>query len=134
MMQDFKRLKVWQAARRFTRTIYATTAGFPVSEQFGLAAQMRKAAVSVCSNIAEGCGRRGDRELKRFLRIGMGSVCEIESELILSRDLGFIPEAAKDATLAELDEIRWMLTALMNTVAANCSTRRQHRARSDPQA
>src|SRR5262245_44421427 len=103
-MQDFKRLKVWQAARRLTRTIYVTTAAFPVSERFGLTAQMRKAAVSVCSNIAEGCGRRGDRELKQFLRIALGSVCEIECELILSCALGFMPEAVKDSALAALDE------------------------------
>jgi four helix bundle protein len=65
-MQDFKNLTVWQAARRFTRSLYQLTADFPASEKFGLKAQMRRASISICSNIAEGCGRRGDREFRRF--------------------------------------------------------------------
>jgi four helix bundle protein len=56
-MQDFKNLTVWQAARRFTRSLYQLTADFPASEEFGLKAQMRRASISICSNIAEGCGR-----------------------------------------------------------------------------
>jgi hypothetical protein len=66
-MQDFRNLVVWQKARRLTKFMYQLTADFPSSEEFGLKAQMRRASVSVCSNIAEGCGRRGDREFRRFL-------------------------------------------------------------------
>ena len=65
-MQDFKNLTVWQAARRLTRSLYQLTTDFPGSEEFGLKAQMRRASISICSNIAEGCGRRGDREFRRF--------------------------------------------------------------------
>ena len=60
-MQDFKNLGVWQAARRLTKSIYHSTTGFPHSEELGLKAQMRRASISICSNVAEGCLRRGDR-------------------------------------------------------------------------
>ena len=112
-MQDFRNLNVWQAARRLTRSVYELTSDFPQSEEFGLKAQMRRASVSVCSTIAEGCGRRGDREFRRFLDISMGSCCELECELILSFDLAFIPQTALDAAIAALIEIKRMLGGLI---------------------
>jgi four helix bundle protein len=96
-MPDFRNLSVWQRARRLTKSVYEMTADFPGSEEFGLKSQMRRATVSICSNIAEGCGRRGDREFRRFLDVAMGSACEMECETILSYDLAFITEAAQDA-------------------------------------
>ena len=83
-MQDFRNLAVWQRARRLTKSVYVMMADFPGSEEFGLKSQMRRATVSICSNIAEGCGRRGDREFRRFLDIAMGSAGELECEAILS--------------------------------------------------
>ena len=105
-MQDFKNLLVWQAARRFTKAMYELTASFPQSEQFGLKMQMRRATVSIFANIAEGSGRRGDREVRRFLDVAMGSVCEVECELILSFDLVLINETAMAQAVASLAEIR----------------------------
>src|SRR5438067_2411723 len=99
-MHDFKNLSVWQAARRLTRSLYQLTTDFPASEEFGLKAHMRGASISICSNIAEGCGRRGDREFRRFLDVAMGSACELECELILSYDLAFIVEAVMEDALA----------------------------------
>ena len=98
-MQDFRNLSVWQSARRLTKTIYNLTRDFPASEEFGLKAQMRKASVSICANIAEGCGRRGDREFRRFLDVAMGSACELECETILSLDLAFITESIQKQIL-----------------------------------
>jgi len=115
-VQDFKNLTVWQAARRFTRSLYELTADFPASEEFGLKAQMRRASISICSNIAEGCGRRGDREFRRFLDVAMGSACELECELILSFDLAFIVEAAMEESLAALIEIKRMLSGLISSL------------------
>ena len=112
-MQDFRNLNVWQAARRFTRSIYQLTNDFPQSEEFGLKAQMRRASVSICSTIAEGCGRRGDREFRRFLDISMGSCCELECELILSFDLAFISQTAMDAAIVTLVAIKRMLGRLI---------------------
>ena len=84
-MQDFRNLDVWQRARTLTKTVYEMTTDFPETEVFGLRSQMRRATVSICSNIAEGCGRRGDREFRRFRDVAMGSACELECETILSR-------------------------------------------------
>lgn len=66
-MQDFRNLTVWQMARQLTKSIYRMTVDFPGSEEFGLKSQMRRASVSICTNLAEGCGRRGDREFRRFV-------------------------------------------------------------------
>ena len=112
-MQDFKNLTVWQAARRMTITTDKLTTDFPHAEEFGLNAQMRRTSVSICTNIAEGSGRRGDREFRRFLDIAMGSAFELECELILSHDLAFISEMTKDRTLAAVSEIRRMLLGLI---------------------
>jgi four helix bundle protein len=112
-MQDFKNLTVWQAARRMTKATYKLTTDFPHSEEFGLKAQMRRASVSICTNIAEGAGRRGDREFGRFLDVAMGSTFELECELILARDLGLMTEGAMDRALAALAEIRRMLLGLI---------------------
>jgi four helix bundle protein len=75
---------------------------------------MRRATVSICSNIAEGCGRRGDREFRRFLDVAMGSACELECETILSYDLAFITEAAQDAILETVIQIKRMLGGLLS--------------------
>ncbi len=115
-MQDFKNLSVWQRARRLTKTVYEITADYPGSEEFGLKSQMRRAMVSVCSNIAEGCGRRGDTEFRRFLDVAMGSACELECETILSFDLAFITESVQERILAALLEIKRMLSGLMQTL------------------
>ena len=113
-MQDFRNLSVWQRARRLTKSVYEMTADFPGSEEFGLKSQMRRATVSICSNIAEGCGRRGDREFRRFLDVAMGSACELECETILSYDLAFITEAAQDAILDTVIQIKRMLGGLLS--------------------
>ena len=118
-MQDFRKLMVWRAARELTRFVYALTADFPSSEEFGLKAQMRRASVSVCSNIAEGCGRRSQRDFRRLLDVSMGSACELQCELILSFDLELITEGTLDATLGRLVEVKRMLTRLMRRLLTN---------------
>jgi len=124
-MQDFRNLDVWQRARHLNKTIYQMTTDFPESEAFGLRSQMRRASVSICSNIAEGCGRRGDREFRRFLDIAMGSACELECETILSFDLVFITEAVQERVLAVLIEIKRMLGGLKRRLV--CPLRRRPR-------
>jgi four helix bundle protein len=122
-MQDFKNLMVWQAARRLTRSVYELTVSFPQSEEFGLKAQMRRACVSICANIAEGSGRDGDREFRRFLYVSMGSTSELECEVILSFDLAFITEQVMNGTLAALSEIRRMLIGLISQLKTTKVTR-----------
>jgi four helix bundle protein len=112
-MQDFRNLVVWQRARKLTKSIYDLTASYPESEEFGLKSQMRRAVVSICTNIAEGCGRDGDKEFRRFLYVAFSSGCELECELILSWDLAFITEAATNEFIAVVTEIKRMLTGLI---------------------
>ncbi|MGH7508612.1 MAG: four helix bundle protein [Gemmatimonadales bacterium] len=117
-MGNFRQLSVWKRAHALAIEIHRLTGSFPASERYGLAAQMRRAAVSVVSNIAEGCGRRNDRELAYFLRIARGSVREIECQLLLCRDLGYIPAKVWVAGDAEAQEISKMLNRLGSTVSA----------------
>jgi four helix bundle protein len=112
-MQGFRRLNVWTKAHQLTLDIYKVTARFPKEELYALTSQMKRAASSIAANIAEGCGRGSDADFARFLLIAMGSASELESHLLLARDLGFM--AAKD--YARLDdmttEIKRMLAALI---------------------
>jgi four helix bundle protein len=115
-MQDFRNLKVWHKAHALALRIYQVTAAFPREEQFGLTSQMRRSASSIPMNLAEGCGRGGDSELARFARISMGSASELEYQLVLAKDLGFI-DAEKHAQLdEELAEVKRMLAAFINGV------------------
>ena len=89
-MTTHKDLEVWKDGIKLVKEIYSTTQDFPSLEQFGIIAQLRRAAVSVPTNIAEGAARKGDKELIRFLYIALGSLSEIETLLIISSDLGFL--------------------------------------------
>ena len=86
-MRDFKRLKVWEKAHQLTVEVYGATKTFPREELYGLTSQIRRASTSVPTNIAEGCGRTGERELARFLQISMGSASELEYQFLLAYDL-----------------------------------------------
>ena len=86
-VKDFKQLKVWSKAHEATLFLYRVTQQFPKEELFGLTSQIRRAASSMGANIAEGCGRRSDKELARFLGIARGSAVELEYHLLLARDL-----------------------------------------------
>jgi four helix bundle protein len=111
-MGDYKRLKVWQRAHKLTCALYAITGTFPKVEQFGLGAQMRRAAISIGANIAEGCGRNGDGELRRFLNIALGSANELRCLLEVAIDVGLLPESTGRPLIAAADEVRRMLAAL----------------------
>jgi four helix bundle protein len=112
-VQDFRQLAVWQKSHRFTLEIYRITALFPQHELYGLTSQMRRAAVSMPSNIAEGCGRGGDREFAQFLQIAMGSGSELEYQLLLAHDLFYIPAADYARLQQELVETKRMLNGLL---------------------
>jgi four helix bundle protein len=87
---DFKKLDAWRKSQKLVACIYRLTDGFPSAERYGLSSQMRRAAISVSANLAEGCGRQGDVELRRFVRISLGSLSELECELLLAADLQFV--------------------------------------------
>ncbi len=108
-MRNFRRLTVWQKSYQLTITIYKTTAQFPREELFGLVGQIRRAALSIPANIAEGCGYESDSQLKRFLMIASGSAFELDCHIMLSKDLGFISEEVYSDLAHSIIEIQKML-------------------------
>ena len=111
-MEDFKNLKVWGKAHLLTLAIYEITRKFPRDEVFGLTSQIRRASASIGANIAEGCGRRSDPEMKRFVQIARGSANELEYHLLLARDLQLLPVEVFEDLEAKTLEIQRMLAAL----------------------
>jgi four helix bundle protein len=113
---DFKQLKVWEKAHQFTLRVYKITNNFPDNERYGLISQIRRAAASVPTNIAEGYGRSGQSERSHFLNIAIGSANEVEYQLILSKDLGYISEAEYSRCDEDIREIRKMLASLYKKI------------------
>jgi four helix bundle protein len=111
-MEDFKDLKVWSKAHELTLMIYQKTRVFPKEEIYGLTSQMRRSASSIGANIAEGCGRRSDPEMKRFVQIARGSASELEYHLFLAKDLRFLSADEFSDLEAKILEIQRMLAAL----------------------
>jgi len=112
-MRDFRELQVWQKAHRFALDVYQHSRGFPAEERFGLTAQLRRAAVSTASNIAEGCGRDGEAEFARFLSIAAGSASEAEYQILLARDLSYVPAEAHRQLDAQVNEVKRMLNSFI---------------------
>jgi four helix bundle protein len=118
-MRDFRKLKVWEKAHELALDAYCVTAGFPREELYGLTAQLRRASVSIPANIAEGCGREGETELRRFLRIGLGSANELEYHLLLAKDLAYLSSEDYKMISGKLAEVKRMLTVLARKLAAD---------------
>jgi four helix bundle protein len=115
-MSHFEKLNVWCKAHEVTLHVYKVTAGFPKHELFGLSSQMRRSSASIGSNIAEGLGRRSDKELVRFLRIASGSCSELEYQLKLAHDLGYLRVEQYDELRRSVDEVGRMLTGFSDRV------------------
>jgi four helix bundle protein len=111
-MQRLTDLKVWQRSHSLVLAIYEETAHFPPEERYGLTAQLRRAALSVPTNIAEGSKRQGSQEYARFLNIAEGSLAETEYLLIVSRDLAYFPDDKARGFFAEIASTARMLHAL----------------------
>ena len=117
-MKDFRKLQVWDKAHQLALTLYHVTASFPRDETYGLASQMRRSASSIPSNIAEGCGRKGDAELARFCTIARGSASELEYQILLARGLKLIPPNEFEELTQQTVEIKRMLTVLVQKLTA----------------
>lgn len=116
-MRDFRELKVWQKAHRFVLAVYQHSLGFPAEERFGLTAHLRRSATSIPSNIAEGCGRSGERELARFLSIAAGSASESEYQLLLARDLSYLQHNAHRQLDEQVNEVKRMLNSFLQKLS-----------------
>jgi four helix bundle protein len=118
MAKSFRELTVWQRAMQLTVAVYKLTQGFPRDEIYGLTSQVRRAAVSIASNIAEGQGRGSSGEFKQFLQIARGSNCEVETQLEIARELKFgdarLIEEAEELSV----EVRKMLFGLLESLDA----------------
>src|SRR3989337_3096034 len=108
-MKDFRQLKVWEKSHQLALAIYKATKEFPKEELYGLTSQIRRASMSIPTNIAEGCGRNTDAEFARCLQIAMGSASETEYQLLLARDLEFLPRNEYEKLHSEVEEVKRML-------------------------
>ena len=115
-MNNFRELKVWQKAMNLVTSIYTITSIFPKNEQFGLTSQIRRSSVSIPSNIAEGFGRNTKNEFVRFLRISIGSLFELQTQLEISKNLNFITFEKFDIIISDSIEIEKMLNALIKSI------------------
>lgn len=122
-MGDFKKLEVWKFAHKVVCDIYLETTHFPKTEAYGLTAQIRRSAASVPANIAEGSGRRGDREFSRFVRISLGSATELEYHLLLSRDIGLLDPTTHDQLSSKIVRVQGMLAGLLRVLQQRGSSR-----------
>jgi len=118
-MKDFRQLKVWEKSHQLALAVYKVTAKYPKEELYGLTSQIRRASMSIPTNIAEGCGRNTDTEFARFLQIAMGSASETEYQLLLSYDLEFLTKAQYDQLNTDVTEIKRMLASLLKTLRAD---------------
>jgi four helix bundle protein len=116
MLKNYKELNVWQKSYELCLKIYRITAKFPKEERCGLTSQIRRSAVSIPSNIAEGYGRKTTLDYIRMLYISYGSVCELETQILLAGDLGFIEKGELGTAKKDIAEIERMLKALIKSL------------------
>ena len=112
-MQDYRKLRVWQKAHQMTLQTYAVSAHLTKPSAWPLRNQLLRAAISVPSNIAEGAGRGSDADFRRLLRHSLGSINEVEYDLLLARDLGLVPTTEHSRFPPKLEEVRRMLSGLI---------------------
>ena len=117
-MKDFRTLKVWEKSHQLALSIYKNTDSLPVEERFGLTSQLRRAAVSIPTNIAEGCGRGSDGDFARFLWIALGSAAELEYLLLLARELDFLKGDDANQLTGHVIEVKRMLSSLVQKLTA----------------
>jgi len=122
--KSYRDLEVWKKAMDVARHVYKATAKFPAEERFGLTNQIRRSAVSVPSNLAEGHARASAAEFSRFILISMGSVAELETQILLSGDLGYLDNEKKQSLLSEIDLVGKMLRGLSKAIARRKSQMR----------
>lgn len=115
-MSNYKNLEVWRKSHQIVLRVYGLTQNFPPSEQYGLTSQMRRSAASIPTNIAEGSGRGSDKDYARFLYISLGSCAELDYQLLLAKDLNYLPELEYQSVIDELDQVGRMLNGFIKTL------------------
>jgi len=115
-MHNFKELKVWKLSVDFSKIVFNAIKSFPNEHKFGIANQMFRCAVSIPSNIAEGCGRKSDKELKQFLSISLGSAFELQTQIIIAKEVELINDDEYDILDLKITEIQKMITGLSKSL------------------
>ena len=119
MGKDYKSLEVWKESRKLVSLVYKATSNFPDSEKFGLTNQIRRASISIPSNIAEGIARNSNKETRQFFYISKGSLFEVETQLYLAYDLKYITEIELNNTLENLVQIRKLILGFIKYLQSN---------------
>ena len=115
-MHNFKELKVWQLAMSISKEVFIATRLFPSEEKFTLISQMMRSAISIPSNIAEGCGRKSNKEYYQYLNISLGSSFELETQLIIAREFNYINEANFTPLQSQIIEVQRMISGLQKSL------------------
>lgn len=115
-MHHYKDLNVWKLSREFASDIYKITNTFPDTEKFGLTSQLRRASISIASNLAEGASRSSNKDFSRFLEIALGSAYEIETQLLIATDLKYIDTKTSETLLDNINLIIKMLSKLRSNI------------------
>jgi four helix bundle protein len=118
-VKNFRDVKVWNKSHDLALAVYRATAKFPAEERFGLTSQMRRSSTSIPTNVAEGCGRDGDRELTRFLQMAMGSASELEYQIMLAHDLNLLGAEAHETLTQQVTEVKRMLASFTKKLRAD---------------
>ncbi|MGZ3944039.1 MAG: four helix bundle protein [Mucilaginibacter sp.] len=122
-MHNFKELKVWRAGIEACKMVFKLTSNFPSYERYGLISQMTRAAVSIPSNIAEGCGRKSDKELFQFLNISLGSAFELETQCIIAKELDYLNAEQFHEVVLQITEIQKMINGCKRASMSNLNTK-----------
>jgi len=115
-MHNFKELKVWKAGIKICKTIFELTRNFPPEEKYSLISQMTRSVVSIPSNIAEGCGRKSNKELYQFLNIALGSAFELETQIIIAKEFNYLTTDKSEAVCELIIEIKKMIGGLQKSL------------------
>lgn len=111
-MNDFRKLSIWNRSIDLATTVYKISSYFPKSEIYSLTSQIRRSVVSISSNIAEGAGRQSDKDFAKFLRFAYGSACELETQIVIAKNLSYLTASNFSDLLKELHEIQKMIYTL----------------------
>jgi|TARA_B100001964_G_scaffold144545_1_gene159184 four helix bundle protein len=115
-MRNFRKLDIWKKAIELTKLIYKITVDFPITEKYGLKSQIQRASVSVASNIAEGSSRRSEVDFARFLEMSIGSAFEVETQLIIAKELGYISKSNYESILSHIQILQRQINALLTKI------------------
>ena len=115
-MHNFRELKVWKMGIEIAKLVFQLTRSFPAEERYSLTSQLTRCAVSVPSNIAEGCGRKSDKEFNQFLSINLGSAFELETQIILAYEFEYISKDIYEVTIIKINELQKMISGLQRSL------------------